>query len=241
MADAVYELVSNLRLKLHDNGDNTYSLVTYGGGGASTTEYTEDAASAANPAGPMLMARRRDTPTTAEVTAEGDNIALNADSKGQLRTNVGKLPQPIVKTWTLTVDTSILASGDVIGDTEVITNVFADANDTGVVISCTVYDKDDQGTAIDILFFDANVALGTENSAPSISDANTLEILGEVVVEATDWKDMGGARYATKKGSACGFGVRSISGTTSLGIALICRSGTPTYTAGGLSVTVTIV
>ena len=35
MADAVYELVNDLRLKLHDNGDGSYSLVTYGGGDAS--------------------------------------------------------------------------------------------------------------------------------------------------------------------------------------------------------------
>lgn len=144
----------------------------------------------------------------------------------------------IVKTWTLTVDTSALASGDVIGDTEVMTDVFRNADDSGVLISLTAIDKADQGTAIDVLFFDANVSLGTENSAPSISDTNSLNILGEVVIDAGDWKDMGGNRYACKTGKA--FGVRAISGTKSLGVALICRSGTPTYAAGDLSVTFTI-
>jgi hypothetical protein len=46
--------------------------------------YTEDAASAANPIGLMILARRRDTLVTNEVSAEGDNIALNATNKGQL-------------------------------------------------------------------------------------------------------------------------------------------------------------
>lgn len=55
-----------------------------GGGGGGGTEYTEDAASASNPAGPMSMARRRDALTGSEVSADGDNIALNATSKGEL-------------------------------------------------------------------------------------------------------------------------------------------------------------
>lgn len=54
------------------------------GGSSAGTEYTEDAAAAANPAGGMLIARRRDTLTAAEVSADGDNIALNATSKGEL-------------------------------------------------------------------------------------------------------------------------------------------------------------
>lgn len=145
----------------------------------------------------------------------------------------------IVKSYTLTVDTSQLASGDVIGNTEIMTDVLRNIDDSGVLLSLTAVDKDDQGTAIDVIFFDADVSLGTENSAPSISDANSLNILGEVVIEAADWKDMGGARYATKTQKP--FGVRAVSGTKSLGIALICRSGTPTYTAGGLTVTFTIV
>lgn len=58
--------------------------VTGGGGG---TEYTEDAAAAANPVGPMMMAVRRDTLSTSEVSADGDNIALKATNKGELRTS----------------------------------------------------------------------------------------------------------------------------------------------------------
>jgi hypothetical protein len=54
--------------------------VTGGGGG---TEYTEDVAAAADPSGQMLMAVRRDTLSASEVSADGDNVAIKATSKGQ--------------------------------------------------------------------------------------------------------------------------------------------------------------
>lgn len=57
-----------------------------GGGGSAGTEYTEDAAAAANPVGGIIIARRKDTLSTSEVSATGDNIALNATSKGELHT-----------------------------------------------------------------------------------------------------------------------------------------------------------
>lgn len=55
--------------------------VTGGGGG---TEYTEDAAAAANPVGAQLILRRRDTLSGSEVSADGDVIAANATAKGEL-------------------------------------------------------------------------------------------------------------------------------------------------------------
>jgi len=62
---------------------NVIATVGGGGGGGSGTEYTEDAPSAANPVGPMAIARRRDTPA-GETSNDGDNIALNATDKGEL-------------------------------------------------------------------------------------------------------------------------------------------------------------
>lgn len=76
-----YTNANPLAVRLTDtNGD----YVASGGGGGSGTEYTEDAVSAADPTGGMLMARRRDTLSATEVSADGDNIALNATNKGQL-------------------------------------------------------------------------------------------------------------------------------------------------------------
>lgn len=46
--------------------------------------YTEDAAAASDPKGPALLAVRRDTLSTSEVSADGDNIALKATNKGKL-------------------------------------------------------------------------------------------------------------------------------------------------------------
>lgn len=48
-------------------------------------EYTEDSASAADPSGSQLIARRRDT-LAAETDANGDHVALNATNKGELYT-----------------------------------------------------------------------------------------------------------------------------------------------------------
>lgn len=51
------------------------------GGGGSNTEYTEDAASAANPVGVMGIMVRSDTPAT-QVTTDGDNIAQRGTNYG---------------------------------------------------------------------------------------------------------------------------------------------------------------
>lgn len=65
--------------------DTTGSLrVNVTAGSAAGTQYTEDAAAAADPVGNMLVAVRRDTLSTSEVSADGDNIALKATNKGKL-------------------------------------------------------------------------------------------------------------------------------------------------------------
>jgi hypothetical protein len=65
-------------LSIDDDG----ALRVSGAGGG--TQYTEDAAAAANPVGTVLMGIRRDTLTAAEVSDDGDNVAIKASSKGQL-------------------------------------------------------------------------------------------------------------------------------------------------------------
>lgn len=66
-----------LAVRLTDTGGD---YVAAGAG----TQYTEDAAAAANPVGSMLIGRRKDTLSATEVSDDGDNIALNATSKGEL-------------------------------------------------------------------------------------------------------------------------------------------------------------
>lgn len=57
--------------------------VTGGGGG---TEYTEDAAAAANPVGTTLMLIREDARAGSLTTTDGDNVALRGNNKGEAYT-----------------------------------------------------------------------------------------------------------------------------------------------------------
>lgn len=66
-----------IHVNLRDASGNELSV----GGG---TQYTEDAASASDPVGTMVMAVRRDSLSASEVSADGDNIVIKATSKGQL-------------------------------------------------------------------------------------------------------------------------------------------------------------
>lgn len=77
--------------------------VNIAAGSSSGTEYTEDAASAADPAGGMLIARRRDTLSGTEVSADGDNIAVNATAKGEIYVKqTDAVPATQSGTWNIT-------------------------------------------------------------------------------------------------------------------------------------------
>jgi hypothetical protein len=92
------------------------AVISGGGGvgGTAGTEYIEDVASAADPSGPMTMARRRDTLTTSQVSADGDNIAVNATNKGQLHVRDVDL-DPLVGALTETAPASDTASSGLNG------------------------------------------------------------------------------------------------------------------------------
>jgi hypothetical protein len=63
--------------RLHVNVDNAAAI----GGG---TQYTEDVPAVTDPTGTMLIAVRRDTLSSSEVSADGDNITAKSTSKGEL-------------------------------------------------------------------------------------------------------------------------------------------------------------
>ncbi len=54
-------------------------------------------------------------------------------------------------------------------------------------------DEDDQGVALDLLFFRSNISVGAENGAYSIDDAGSRDLLGWVRVVAGDFTDWGKA------------------------------------------------
>lgn len=95
-----------LAVRLTDtNGD----YVSAGGG----TQYVEDVASAADPTGNMAIARRRDTLSALEVSADGDNIALNASSKGELYVKHTDTVPVTDNGGSLTVDGTVTANAGI--------------------------------------------------------------------------------------------------------------------------------
>jgi hypothetical protein len=143
----------------------------------------------------------------------------------------------VTKTVTLSLDTSAYASGDVLADTQEIADAMFTPGGTGEIQSINVLDKDDQGVEIDLVFLKTNVALGTENAAPAITDTNAAQILGIVNVPAASQIDFGGARLATVK--EIDLPVSAASGSKSIFVAAVTR-GTPTHTAAGIVLYVTI-
>lgn len=134
---------------------------------------------------------------------------------------------------TLTLDTSIYASGDVLSSTATITDAVRVNGGTGILQSVTLIDQDDQKAQLKLFIFDTNVSLGTLNAAPTISDANALSIIGTPIsFEVSDYTDLGGVSVAGKEN--IGKIVKSTSGTRNLFVAALNGTGTPTFTAAGI-------
>jgi hypothetical protein len=131
-----------------------------------------------------------------------------------------------------TLDTNVYADGDVLFDSAALANFAELPGEGGILDSIHVLDEDDQGVALDLVFLNANVSLGTFNVTPAITDANARASVGLVKVAAADYIDLGGARIATLRG--IGLRMKTAPGLSSLWVAGITRGGTPTYTANGL-------
>lgn len=135
---------------------------------------------------------------------------------------------------TLSLDTSAYGSGDVIADTQVITDALRVVGGTGTLQSLHVYDQDDQKAAFTVYILRSNVSMGTENSPPSISDVNALEILGRVSIAVGDYQDLGGVSVA--QGIFSPFVLKSADASRDLYVAVVNGTGTPTYMASGIKI-----
>jgi hypothetical protein len=87
------------------------------------------------------------------------------------------------------LDTSAYTANDVLFATTAVPCKVSSGKIRGVEI----IDKDDVGEAAKLIFLRSNVALGTFNAAPSISDANSEEIIAETAT-ITAALDLGGTR-----------------------------------------------
>ena len=137
-------------------------------------------------------------------------------------------------TVTATLDTSAYSSGDLLFDsTEIAAAVRANGGHC-VLQSITITDIDDQKTAHTLVFLNAATDMGAANSAPDPDDTELLTIIGHVPVVAADWVDMGTGSVACIRN--IGLGLKAGASTTSLWVAGINGTGTPTHSASGLKI-----
>ncbi|MGE0211817.1 MAG: hypothetical protein AB7S41_09000 [Parvibaculaceae bacterium] len=200
--------------KIVDHGDGTWSRATMlvdengdpveigaGGGG---TEYTEDAAAAANPVGGMMMAVRRDTLSASEVSNDGDNIALKATSKGQLHTYAeaaagenhigGVHGHAFDVAVTPTVTNGAYGAGDIVGGLLTFANV-ARVNDEAVIITgVQVITKAAVTPTLTLILFNADPSstTKTDNAAYSLNAADAFKVIkGIPITTLGSWTDHG--------------------------------------------------
>lgn len=131
---------------------------------------------------------------------------------------------------TFSTDTNIYASGDLIADTQVLTQVRAKRQIVQLK-SIVLIDRADQKSALSVVFLATNTSLGSENSAPNISDDDaTSALVAHVDIAAADYIDLGGAAMATKR---VDLPLELADGVSHLYVALV-SAGTPTYAADSL-------
>lgn len=135
----------------------------------------------------------------------------------------------------LTVPTSTLAAGDVMADRQIVANIFRDDDLGGVLESVTVIDPDDTKDAFDLVFLTDDVALGTESSAPNISDADAASIvIANVHILAAGWTDLGGVSVNTVGNLRTV--IKPKAGTRDLYIGAIMVTATAQFAGGAVTV-----
>lgn len=140
--------------------------------------------------------------------------------------NLGNFRTKVVR-FTPVVDTAAYAAGDVLFAT---TGVTVSSNTTagarGTILSASIVDRDDEASqTITLYFFNDNVALGTVNAAPSITDdVASNNLIGTCTV--TTGTDLGGCKFGETQGLVIPFEMTGpvlyVAATT---------GGTPTFTA----------
>jgi len=159
-------------------------------------------------------------------------IPVEVDADGVLKI----VSQDEVFEVTLSLDTNAYADGDVLAATQELDGAaFTEDGGKAILQNVQVIDFDDQAQALDIVLLRSNVAIGTENSAVSVTDANVDEIVAIVEVATDDYVDLVNSQIAEV--ANIGKIIEAASSDDGLYIAAISR-GTGTYTASGILVRV---
>lgn len=133
---------------------------------------------------------------------------------------------------TFSTDTGPYASGDLIADTQELPLVGREDGGIITLDSVLLLDKADQKVALFLVFLNAAQSLGTENNAPSVSDANAAKVVGVAPVAAADYVDLGDAAVASVRN--IGLRMKLADAEDSLFVAIVNATGTPTYGAADL-------
>jgi len=128
---------------------------------------------------------------------------------------------------TPTVDTSIYASGDAIDGLQTLTEAVNSADQSGIIEHITLIDGDGQDAALDLLFYEAAVADGTDNAAYAPTLLVLKQSLGTVSILAADYDNYGAnGNVATVKPNF----FFQMENSQNLFFQIVSR-GTPTYAA----------
>jgi hypothetical protein len=140
---------------------------------------------------------------------------------------------------TLSPTLTILADNDVIAAPQEVTNFYSRPGETVKLQSILLLDGDDQNTDIDLFFLNADGSIGAENAAFSVADAVAATIVAHVeLLSASMYIDLTDSRLIYKY--EMHRLMKAAENTTSIWVAAVCRSGTPTYTASGLKLKIGI-
>lgn len=180
---------------------------------------------------------------TPPTLTDGQRTLLQTDNTGKLlvadsaatpagTNHIGQVGSPVdVITVTPTVlNADAYDAGDTVFDATVITGAVRVSGGSSLLQSVVVADKDDQKAQLRLVFFDSTVTFGTADSAPSLSDADSLKCVGSVEIAVGDYIDFGGVSVATK--TAVGLLCKA-AGSANLYVAAMTASA-PTYSTGGL-------
>jgi hypothetical protein len=163
-------------------------------------------------------------------TTAADAVTVQGSESGLL-VPVGQ--RRIVYSVTASTDTAIYASGDLIADTQQMDGFFRKTNGTGVIDSITIIDEEAQGVALYVMFHNTATSMGSENSAPNISDPNaSAGLLGIVAFAVADFITVSGVKIATLRN--IGLPVKAVTGTDDLYFSILNGAGTPDWDADSL-------
>lgn len=104
------------------------------------------------------------------------------------------IPSAPVNSSGLTTASTNYSNGDVLGAGWTIPNAAKASGGTGRVIGVDFRDYADILTAAQLYLFQGSVTFGTDNAAPSISDADSLKFVGTIPVALLD---LGGVRVGS--------------------------------------------